>query len=160
MPTTAMNQNRQSGQSLIEVLIVILVAGMVLTGLAAVMANSVKSTSEARYREVGTAKSQRALDYFRREKARLGWLAFKNEVNPGEVYCFRDTFNYSNGLDAILPSGACGTYETDVATGTGFKTEARIEETTSQITITVTGTWESDGRTRDVKLVTILSETI
>jgi len=70
----------QSGQSLIEVLIATTVVALVLTSIAAGMVMSLKTSSESKYRSFANFYSQEAMEFFKRERVKLGWTDFQDTL--------------------------------------------------------------------------------
>lgn len=64
------------GNTIIEVLIATLVIGTVMTAIAIGMTYSIKNTSEAQYREVGTSLASEPIEVLRHLRASFNWYAF------------------------------------------------------------------------------------
>lgn len=144
--------NRQSGFSIIEVLISIVVIGLTLTALAASLTFSIELTNQARYRDIASKKAQEAVDYFKRERVILGWSLFYNELDSSG-YCMSSVPSVSNPPGSIsfdsLTTGDCGAaaYDLDVAgIGPDFKREVDVVKAGfgDPVTLTVTVSWPED----------------
>ncbi len=60
-----MRQNKQSGVTLIEVLVTLVILAIALTGIAAVQATSMQSASQVSYRSAAMSSAQSILDSMR-----------------------------------------------------------------------------------------------
>ena len=78
---------QQTGSTLIELIIAVMVVGLVITAVANTATHSVKNSGEARYKQVATALGQEAIEFIRGEKNRLGLINLKNNLITAD-YCF------------------------------------------------------------------------
>ena len=146
-------RSTQTGSSLIELLIAIMVVGVVVTGVAYALTQSVKNTAESRYRELATAMAQDSIDLFRREREAQGWRAFTSLFT-----------SFPTTIDAAVltnRSGQCGPGNTFQASRTTFQREIEVytDAPSETLTINVIMTWNvgSDDE-RSITITQILKE--
>lgn len=133
LPENSKNQ----GQSIIEVLIVILVVGTVLTALAAGLTMSIKNTTQSKQRSLATSFAQESLEVFHRERSVSGWSSFHGALNSG-TYCFNQLPVDSTEFELLSP-GACPVG--DHIAGTNFKREATVTVGPDEVTVVSTVSW-------------------
>lgn len=155
-------RSTQTGSSLIELLIAIMVVGVVVTGVAYALTQSVKNTAESRYRELATAMAQDSIDLFRREREAQGWRAFTSLFTTSQqTFCFN---SFPTTIDAAVltnRSGQCGPGNTFQASRTTFQREIEVytDAPSETLTINVIMTWNvgSDDE-RSITITQILKE--
>lgn len=147
-----------SGSTIIELLIAVMVVGLIITAVANAVTYSIKHTAESRYRQAGAILGQQVIEYIRSEKNRMGLLNLKNTLVSG-TYCFSllpDT------LDTTPTQGACGPNNTVSMAGTNFYRNVEVVTATSapyKILVTVTTSWTDGNQTRSVELVQEFEDT-
>jgi Tfp pilus assembly protein PilV len=147
-PTPARNC-RNSGQSIIEVIIATLIVGMVLTAIAAGLTLSIKNTAQTQLRELSTNFAQEGLEVFRRERNMLGWTAFL-EALGNETYCL-NTFPKDSAAFTSMPTGECSS-GTAIA-GTTFTRNATVSILSADsIQVQVTVEWQEADKTNSVEV--------
>jgi Tfp pilus assembly protein PilV len=131
-----------SGQTIIEVIIAAGIVALVLTAVVAAVTSSVKNTALAKSKTVAVKFSQEGVEFFRNQRAALGWEAFgKFFQDTGTTFCLASIPSTISQLTA----GACTTHDY-VDSKSTFQRSAVITLSTSGSTITnikvvVTVTW-------------------
>ncbi len=90
-----MSRNNQSGFTLVELVITILVLGVVLTSVVTLFVNIQQAQTHTRYLETATYAAQAEIESLRNINY--------NNLTPGQ------TINFTNELPDSLPPGATGT---------------------------------------------------
>lgn len=149
--------NKQTGFSLIEILISSAILVTVLVGLAGLLSYVIRSDTQAASRVVAADLAQQGIDFFRQERSFLGYQRLKNHLSSGMI-CINE-LNYSAAIDTpfAIVAGPCSTYAiTSDRVSTLFKREAEIV-VADEIRITVTVTWITDaGNETNASSTTIL----
>lgn len=102
----------QRGQTLIELLIATLIVGLVVTSVAAGLTYAVKNTAEVRYRESATSLGQDVIEFFRRERASVGWNQFVASLPDDQsTYCFQTVPTTLTDIFTSPFPGSCATNE-------------------------------------------------
>lgn len=85
-------KDRNTGSSVIEVLIATLVVGTVLTALAFLMSMNVKNNAEAELRKQASVFAQAGVDVVRNNRSALTWAAFSTTTPTplGLAECDKD----------------------------------------------------------------------
>ena len=145
----------QQGSTLIEVLVVTTMITMVLTGIVAGLAFSVKNTAEGRYREFAATEAQKALEVFRRERVSLGWVKFSGQmINLEGANCMNEL---PDSFEGYASGGACGANDWFVppppGLGTDVKREVRVGNIgADEIDVAVTVIWKSGAEDREIEI--------
>lgn len=150
------NRSKQRGQTIIELLIAILVVGIVVISVAVALTYSVQYTAEVRYREAAISLAQDAIEFFRSERARMGWANFTPNISSG-TFCFPTIPTDLAQANATFKH-TCGTTEYVVLPAGPFNPNFRRQIAVSdsgggnpQISIIVTVSWvRSNGQTPSV----------
>lgn len=90
-----MTRNNQSGITLVEIVITILVLGVVLTSVVTLFVNIQQAQTHTRYLETATYAAQAEIESLRNINY--------NSLTPGQA------INFTNDLPESLPPGATGT---------------------------------------------------
>ena len=129
------NQNNcvanDQGSTLIELVIAILVAGVILVGVAIGIMSSIQQTAAARYREIGTTLAQAGMEVFHKERARLGWQNFVTTYT-GANYCV-------NQETKTIESAPCDTVITQL--GHDFNRNVVVTNNGTTVDVEVTVDW-------------------
>lgn len=144
-----------TGSSLIELIISVMVVGLVVTAVAAASSYSIKNTGEARYKQVATTLGQEVIELMRSEKHRLGYINFDNAFSSSD-YCFISPVITDFGDDnATLNSisGDCDVNETIVIAGGTFTRQAAVTHPSEITRVVVTVSWDDGDDTRSVELI-------
>ncbi len=134
------------GNTIIEVLIATLVIGTVMTAIAIGMTYSIKNTSEAQYREVGTSLASEPIEVLRHLRASFNWYAFSAALGAeaGDRYIHTETVATdpaSAGIVDLESSSA-----TVDVNGMQFTRMLRITVVSAdQITVQSVVTWSRNG---------------
>ncbi len=140
------------GNTIIEVLIATLVIGTVMTAIAIGMTYSIKNTSEAQYREVGTSLASEPIEVLRHLRASFNWYAFSAalgaETNP--VTKVGDRYIHTATVATDPASAGIVDLESSSATvdvnGMQFTRMLRITVVSDdQITVQSVVTWSRNG---------------
>lgn len=133
---------KQSGQSVIEVLIATGVVSLVMTALMATMTLSLQNSSQSKYRSLATKLGQEGLESFRQFRDELGWEYFYQAIDAQGTgtYCI-NTLPASGEQLQSLTYGACSDYPIS-RTGVAFQREAYIDVISAdEIRIEMTVAW-------------------
>lgn len=141
----------ERGQTIIELLISIAIVGIVVISVAAALTFSIKNSAEVRYRASATSLAQEAIEFFRHERASMGWNAFSNAIvapaPPGSTFCFDSIPTSIVNMYFGNFAGACTAAEKiDLpaeAFDPGFYREVQLAESGGRVEITATVRWIS-----------------
>lgn len=112
------NNDYESGQSLVEILIATTIVTMVLVAVASSSIASVRNSHFARNNALATRFAQEGHEWARAQRDMLGWNDFSSTIGTGTaVYCLIDP---TVDLGSLTP-GNCGSE--DKITGTIFLRE-------------------------------------
>jgi Tfp pilus assembly protein PilV len=127
----------QTGQSLIEVIVMLAVVVMVVTGLVVGTVSSLKVTTFSSNKSQGTKYAQEGMELVRKDRD-TSWSTFL--ARSGRTYCI------PSGGDAWTESNSC---LVNIDTGTSqFTRSAQFTwDGTSTMTVTVTVSWQDGGNT-------------
>lgn len=124
-----MSRNNQSGFTLVELVITILVLGVVLTSVVTMFVNIQQAQTHTRYLESATYAAQTEIESLR--------TINYNNLTPGQ------TINFTSSLPTTLPSGSTGTVtvsepvtglrRVDVSVTYTYKGKSRTVTLSSQI---------------------------
>lgn len=78
--------HRQTGSTLIEILVAMVLVATILTALAAMMSMSMKVSEANEMEQLAQLKAQEALEYLRKERLVRGWGTFYSSL-AAEDYC-------------------------------------------------------------------------
>lgn len=137
----------QAGQSMIEVIIVSVVVGTVLTALAASLTMSASNSSQNKKRSLATTYAQEGLELFRHQRSQLGWSRFVQGLINGQTYCLNTLPSDLEGLSA----DSCASGETIEDTGLSREAEVAITGST-QVEVVVTVFWFDDEEEKSVQV--------
>lgn len=155
------NKNKhylERGFSLLEILISVAILGTILTGLIAVLTYSIKSNNQAQIRTAARDQAQEGIDYFRAERAVLGYNGLRSVLqtswssSTSATYCLDSLPDVStsvannNFTNNSLTAGSCANYSIDISgISADLKRTAVIDWSDSDyINIVVTVEWEND----------------
>lgn len=142
---------RQSGQTIIEVLIATLVVGLVLTAIANVLTSSIRNTSESSNRSYATSYGQQALEVFRRERALLGWDQFQQLLVAG-TFCLEELPADTDAFGS-MPQGTCSGAGT-VLPGGQFRREALVTIVSpTEVRVEIEVTWYDGPNEKNISMV-------
>ncbi len=140
-------KKRQSGSSLIEVILITVVVATVLTALAASISMSAKNTSENKKRSVATGFVQETLEMFFRERYALGWSSFQSALSSG-TYCF-NVLPIDSVSFAAASAGACD--EGSTITDTPYQREAILTVSVDEVKVKSIVTWLDHNQEKQVE---------
>lgn len=144
-----------TGSTLIEVLVAILIMGIVLTGLATALSLSLKNSAQADYRQVATRQAQDVIEILRRERSRMGWSAFETAINNGNNYCVPTnatgfTFSTDN-TDPICPNNV--TISDSPITMSRYFKRNNLSTDNNLVVVEIIVTWKDGNADRTVNLI-------
>ena len=94
---------RQSGQSLIESLIALVIVALVLTSLVVAVLVAIKSSQFSKHKTQATFLSQEGIEWLRAMRQGLGWGRFNSAASlSGTEYCLQNL-----ELEELLIPGEC-----------------------------------------------------
>ncbi len=96
--------NKDSGFSLLEILVSGTVLALVMVGLATLMTYTMKSDSQARVRNYSSELAQSRIDFFRQERSILGWSGLSSVLET-RTYCLNGVNSFSTGVNNNVFSG-------------------------------------------------------
>ena len=128
---------KQSGQTIVEVLIVTVVIATILTALAASLTMSANNTNQSKQRSLATTYAQEGLEVFRRERNSLGWNRFYESLNSS-TYCLND-LPVDSAAFVSLVTGECASGTT--IENTGLQREAVVSVGADQVDVSLSVTW-------------------
>lgn len=146
----------QSGQSLIEVLVATTVVALVLTSIAAGMTMSLKTSSESKYRSFANFYSQEAMEFFKRERVKLGWTDFQSILlDANSQICLMslppDLINLT-AFASACPQG-------EVFVGNEFTRKVNVNMAAAdKIILTITVNWYDGNQEKELKLDGVFKE--
>lgn len=145
-------KKKQTGSSLIEILIATGVVGLVMTAVAAGLVLSVKNSSISKYKVIATTRAQEAMEVFRRERTLLGWTQFKEVLsdNVEGTYCI-NTLASGSAQFKSMATGECE--EGDLIAGTSFTREALVNASEDEVRVEIVVKWVDSGTERFSNLV-------
>lgn len=143
---------KQAGFSLIEILVSGAILASVLVALMMLLSYSAKSSHQAQNRAIAAELLQEGADFFRQERAILGWQGLA-QVLEEEGYCLNNLQAFStsvddNVFDSFDSAGNCDYTELHPDSETAFKRVATVDNEGDTVTITITVTWLT-GRTEN-----------
>ena len=150
----------QTGSTIIELLISLLIVGLVVTAVAAAGTYSIKNTGEARFRQAAAGLGQEVIEKSRSEKTRLGFLSFTEAVGTN-IYCFDlipASFDDPTGTPPMPSSGNCGTGDVVSIAGADFIREVTFTSAATTVTVEVNVSWNDSGNMRNVQLIQEFSD--
>lgn len=135
-----------SGQSLVEIILVTMVVAFILTALAASMSMSARNVQRNKELSIAGNLAQQTLEVFHREKYNLGWDTFLSSLSSG-TYCL-NTLPADSTEFAALSTGECTEYalEEDFS----FQRQAVVSVSATEVSVTATVSWLDNGETKDV----------
>lgn len=123
----------QTGSTLIEVLVSVVIVGVVLTAIAATLSLTVKNSSQADFRQVATRCAQEKMEEQRKQRAE-SW----------------STFNQSDRSATPTAAGSC-TLNDPQMTFERFMTKT-YDSVNDTVTVVITVEWPDGGSQRDVEI--------
>lgn len=135
-----------TGFTLVEVLVAVVIVGLVLTAIAAAISFSVKNSSQADYRQVATRYAQDAIDIIRQKRATDGWSTFTTFMTTENDYCVTG--------NAVKKSSNCSSADYKLTNNEAeFTRKIDVVNSTTDIQLTVTVEWQDGSEWRDVEVV-------
>lgn len=149
----------ESGQTIIEILIATGVIALVMTAVASGLTLSVKNTSQAKYRALGTKQAQEAMEMYRRERSRLGWESFHAVLGNGQ-YCLGESLPSTSQEFINLPTGVCEASDGYDLGGTTYQRESEVSlgAVDAPIEITIEVSWDDGGTIRSTSVTQLLRD--
>lgn len=81
------SRRHQSGSTLIEILVAMVLVATILTALASMMTMSMKVSESNEMEQLAQLKGQEALEYLRKERLVRGWGTFYSSLADNTNYC-------------------------------------------------------------------------
>jgi Tfp pilus assembly protein PilV len=128
---------RNSGSTLLEVLVAVMITGLVLTAVMLTLTFSIKNSADSRYRIVASQLAQEGLEVVKLQREMRGWGAFTTAY-PTSSYCAP--------VGTITLTTSCSAYS-DPGTKKSFVRTIQITQGTNEATATVRVDWVSDSGT-------------
>lgn len=166
---------RESGFSLIETMVSILVLSVGILGLSQAFISGVQKSTSAPYEVLATQKAAEAVEsvFAARDSHTIAWAQMKN-VADGGVFLNAATSMKVAGTDGIVntvddgaiesftfpgPDGLIGTGDDKVQTLNGFTRKIAIVELSGFLReITVTITYPANGQTKTYTVTALISQ--
>ncbi|MEN8253101.1 MAG: hypothetical protein ABFQ62_01855 [Patescibacteria group bacterium] len=147
----------QSGASLIEVLVATTVVALVLTSIAASMTMSLKTSSESKYRSFANFYSQEAMEFFKRERVKMGWADFQATLlSFSPNICLMDL--PADLLDIASFSSSCEGKDEEFVNNEFTRTVSIRSEAADKIVLTVTVNWYDGNDQKELSLDGVFKE--
>ncbi len=137
--------NKNSGQSLLEVVFAIGVMALIMTALVSLSITSVRNSTSARNRTVASRYSQEAIETFRAERD-VNYDTFKNNVNTVGALnlCLQD-------LSSLWAKKVTNPVNCDTITSTNFIRFATFDTSDPEfVSVKVTTRWKEGSLDREV----------
>lgn len=136
------NNKKNTGSTLIEVLVAILIVGLVITAAMLSVTYSIKNSAEARYREVASQLAQDGMEVVVLRREIEQWSQFSGFNNA--TYCLPQN-SPKFGSSPTNPSTDCG-FIVQNKTFYRYLTKS-YDSGTGVVTAKVTVEWKSDSNT-------------
>jgi len=91
----------QTGSTLIEILVAMVLVATILTALASMMSMSMKVSEANEMEQLAQLKAQEALEYLRKERLVRGWGTFYSSLTNGASYCLNTFPATIAGMSAV-----------------------------------------------------------
>lgn len=147
-----MKRNFKSGQSLIEVVIIMTIVVMAAIALLATSLFTQKTARSASYQVQATKLVEQSIEQLRIIRDRRGYGYFDHGSFDG--FCSLDTSNPEPSSWLLICPGTAETIPFDKVT---FTREIKVENQPNQKKVTVTISWPESGATKTVSNVTFFS---
>lgn len=139
--------SKNSGQSLIELLVALTLAMIVIVAVVGLATVSIKTSYFAKRETKAKRYAEEAMEWLREEKKK-SWFNFSNRAGTnGETYCLPD-------LSWPISSSGCS-----LATLEGiYKRDVTLEKSTDgKVNATVVVSWTDSAGTHETKLVSVFT---
>jgi type II secretory pathway pseudopilin PulG len=138
---------RNSGASLLEVIIAIGLVSVILMSLVSLSTKSVSNSTVSREKNQATRFTQETIEWLRQERDQ-SWTTFSDNVNRSNTWCLPEN-------DWDIP-GACSG---QVIANTGFEREVSFNRPRADtIEVTVVTQWTESGNIHESRSATILTK--
>ena len=169
------SRQSESGFSLVETLVSILILTVGVLGLTQAFVSGVQKSNSAPYEVLATQKAAEAIEsvFAARDSHTLSWLQMKNMAQGG-VFKDSATDMTTSGADGILntlddgaieqfvflgPDGVVGTGDDNTLILNAFKREIRIFEISGYLReVTVTITYPANGQIKSYRITALISQ--
>jgi type II secretory pathway pseudopilin PulG len=133
---------KNTGSSLLEVLVATTVVSTTLVAIVGVIMYSVSRTEQIRYQEQAAGLSQDMMEVFFKERATLGWNMFLSKMASAQRFCLN---NPTNPVEAQL--GGCPDGNDSInLEGVLFQRHAEVDyvndNSDKHVTVKVVTTWD------------------
>ncbi|PIY78952.1 MAG: hypothetical protein COY81_05220 [Candidatus Pacebacteria bacterium CG_4_10_14_0_8_um_filter_43_12] len=135
------HQRLNSGSTLIEVLVAIVVVGLVVTGVMLSISFSIKNSAEAQYRETASQLAQDGMEIIKLRREVDPWSSFSGR-STGD-YCLSSETNPALG-SAVADGSNCSAV---TKLNKPFTRYVEIASTPTIVTAAVVVEWSSDSNT-------------
>lgn len=168
-------RNRQSGFSLVETMVAILVLSVGVLGLSQAFVAGVQKAMSSPYEVLATQKAAEAIEsvFAARDSHTIPWAQMRN-TNEGGVFLGTATPMTTAGVDGVLntaddgavesytfpgPDGYVGTSDDRTLTLDAFTRQIRIVELSPFLrNVTVTITYPVNGMTKTYEITALISQ--
>jgi len=169
------SRHSQSGFSLVETLVAILILTVGVLGLTQAFVNGVQKSSSAPYEVLATQKAAEAVEsvFAARDSHTISWLKMKN-VADGGVFLGAATAMTTSGNDGILntiddgpiesfvfpgPDGIVGNGDDKTMSLATFTRQIKIVQLSAYLReVTVTITYPANGQTKTYTVTALISQ--
>ncbi len=143
--------NKQTGSTLVEILVAVSIIAIVLTAVSAMMSMSVKLAGSNEKKQLALQKAQEALEFFRKERLINSWHGFSTPLTDGGLYCVSSLPTSVASISAKL--GACTNNDLLEAARYSFKREALVNfNDADNVNIEIQIRWDDGNKTKDLSL--------
>lgn len=152
-----LHSSRESGQTLIEVIIAVGMVVLVLLTLVSALTLAVRNNQFAKDQVLARNRSREALEWLRSLRSQMEWNTFYNMISqdsPPVTYCL-PTIPPDATTAIALENDECA--DTDVIPGTKYVRSVTLgTPTTDEINAMVTVTWTDGGKEHQSQSTVIL----
>jgi|SRR5579859_1155137 len=143
--THNMRKKRQSGQTIIEIIVATGIVALVMTSIVALVSVSIKDASESKSKAIATKYDQEAMEFFREQRSLLGWesfLAVFPQNGSKVTYCLA-TLPATTLAFTQMSAGACNNAYVDPMKIFTRQTDVQVNTVNGQkvVDVTVYVTW-------------------
>ena len=145
------NTNKQSGSTLIEILVAVSIIALVLTAVSAMISMSIKLSDNNEKQQLALQKAQEALEFFRKERAINSWYSFSSFLIDGERYCVSSLPESVASISTKL--GTCSDTDVLEAARYSFRREAVVNfDGSDNLSVQIDLLWSDGNKAKSLSL--------
>lgn len=139
-------RHTQSGQTVFELVVVLAIVGLLITGIVSVVTLSVRNSSFSRDQSASSRYSQEALEWVRQERDK-SWSTFQSK--SGQTYCMKQ-LSWSS-------ASTCGSSDT-IADTPFLRTVTLENQDANSVLVEVVVSWQDSQGSHQSRLSTVLTD--